>query len=992
MNSSPTRSSLLVRLPRMAGWQIALYLLALWILVWSLARVLGVSLAATGGGSAVPVTPWPLPLAIGLLTAAWLAAGFLFLFYGRQLAASVAALGKRSPAVRRSVWLVPGLLWAAAFLLHRLAAASDPSMADGPALVLLSWGLVLFLYLLKQAQPGARETSLPLGENSAAHRRPGWLASRKGRAAAKLGPVLVVTAVPLLLFAGTLFDRQVVVYGQDLFVLHYMFEGFVREALGAGRLPLWNPYIFSGSPALGHPQYLVFYPPQMLLRLLPLNLAISWAVALHVWLAGMGMLVLGRRLRLRPWIALTCALATMLNSGLLVRVYAGHVWLVYALAWFPLVWVLMMNSLETGHPMAMVGAAVGLALMLLTGHPTFPLYFLLFFALYCLYVCHGLWRKGAAWKELGAVTMRFLIPVVAALGLSAIQIGPSLVVARQVSVGSGYDLGRANALALSVGDLLGAVIPAHYQDPMKWALYWEEVPYLGILFLLLLPMACGVRGRASLARFLSGVVVLSLAISFGNAVGVFSVLYRILPGFSVARIPPRAFVMAIPAVVLLGGLALEALSTRAADTRTVTRGTRVYFGCSSLVLGGALGSWLSTNYDFADGLSPATLASLLVFIVSLALVLFPVLCVTLLPRAKNRLQELTSFGTMAVIGCLVGALWVPSEPITINLFVLALLIGTNTLLITYLHRYGSAAFVVLSLMAVLCFDLGVFSFPHIIAEPSPTFFENERVVLQDADTGSQERVMSLTGFPNQYMLGHVSNVDGYNTGILAGYDAFLRGVSRNPSFSTSRLLAEDTTVDLRALDFLGVRYIVSGERLDESRLQLATVQDQFYLYSNPGALPRAFMVYDLQVVDTDGAALERLAAAGFDYARSAVVSQEPGLEAKPGGEARVSIGRQEPASGDLSMTVWTSEPGLLVTSEPYFSERRVWVDNEPAELIRANVAFSAVPLPAGSHSVEIRYVPASLAIGGAITALTMLACLCAAVCPGISRARARGRG
>jgi uncharacterized membrane protein YfhO len=58
-------------------------------------------------------------------------------------------------------------------------------------------------------------------------------------------------------------------------------------------------------------------------------------------------------------------------------------------------------------------------------------------------------------------------------------------------------------------------------------------------------------------------------------------------------------------------------------------------------------------------------------------------------------------------------------------------------------------------------------------------------------------------------------------------------------------------------------------------------------------------------------------------------------------------------------------------SEPYYRERRAFVDGERVSPVLANVAFMAVPVPAGIHRVELRLVPTTLYAGAVTSAATL---------------------
>ena len=55
--------------------------------------------------------------------------------------------------------------------------------------------------------------------------------------------------------------------------------------------------------------------------------------------------------------------------------------------------------------------------------------------------------------------------------------------------------------------------------------------------------------------------------------------------------------------------------------------------------------------------------------------------------------------------------------------------------------------------------------------------------------------------------------------------------------------------------------------------------------------------------------------------------------------------------------------GFVVFAEPFYPGWRVSVDGRRVPILRANMAFSAVMLPPGTHLIERRYVPLSLIVG-----------------------------
>lgn len=69
----------------------------------------------------------------------------------------------------------------------------------------------------------------------------------------------------------------------------------------------------------------------------------------------------------------------------------------------------------------------------------------------------------------------------------------------------------------------------------------------------------------------------------------------------------------------------------------------------------------------------------------------------------------------------------------------------------------------------------------------------------------------------------------------------------------------------------------------------------------------------------------------------------------------------------VEMTVKLESPGFLVLADTYHRGWTATVDGQPAELIRANRAMRAVPVPAGEHVVVMRYFSMPFAVGAALS-------------------------
>lgn len=89
----------------------------------------------------------------------------------------------------------------------------------------------------------------------------------------------------------------------------------------------------------------------------------------------------------------------------------------------------------------------------------------------------------------------------------------------------------------------------------------------------------------------------------------------------------------------------------------------------------------------------------------------------------------------------------------------------------------------------------------------------------------------------------------------------------------------------------------------------------------------------------------------------------------PGATGRADVTKHEPNRLDIHTA--SSGPGILVVSENYFPGWRVYVDGQPAQLLRVNYNLRGVLLPQGEHAVSFVYRPWSVLIGVIVSLLTL---------------------
>ena len=110
-----------------------------------------------------------------------------------------------------------------------------------------------------------------------------------------------------------------------------------RSVMRDHEFPFWRDTILGGQPFAANPLNKTAYPLQWLALILPPALHINVMIALHLLIAGVGMWLLMRSLGLGVWSAGVSVIAYVLSPRMVAHTGAGHIDIVYAMAWLPCV-------------------------------------------------------------------------------------------------------------------------------------------------------------------------------------------------------------------------------------------------------------------------------------------------------------------------------------------------------------------------------------------------------------------------------------------------------------------------------------------------------------------------------------------------------------------------------------------------------------------------------------------------------------------------------
>ncbi len=401
-------------------------------------------------------------------------------------------------------------------------------------------------------------------------------------------PVAFLLVAGLFLWPVVLHPAEIPVRpgGQetDLLLSHLPNAAYLRWALARfGQWPLWNTQILAGQPFAANPLTGLWYFPNLLLLLpfVPLTVLLNGLFTLHVAWAGYGTFRLLRAEGLLLGPAFLGGLAFAGTPKLIAHLAAGHILLVFAIAWTP--WLLLAVRALAVRPGLRPAALVGVVLAtMFLADVRWPAY------AGWLAGAYGLATVAAARRTPGPLrpALTTLVwstgaAVVFFLLLSAVLLIPLAELVRY-SGRTALTLDEAAIYSLPPWPyVLGLAIPLR-------GVIHEWVTYVGLAPLGL--AIIGVRRRP----FWAAAAVIAGLFALGTNSFLFPLIFRWLPGVSLLRVPSRAWFIVAFGVCLLAAHGWQTLSGRWRDTLGLQRYARLGLPVLLLVISLDL-LWMNTS-------------------------------------------------------------------------------------------------------------------------------------------------------------------------------------------------------------------------------------------------------------------------------------------------------------------------------------------------------------------------------------------------------------
>ncbi len=723
---------------------------------------------------------------------------------------------------------------------------------------------------------------------------------------------LLLGAFIFVMFPDVLLGSRTFTF-RDFGLYGYPIAFYHREAFWRGEIPLWNPLSNCGIPFLAEWSTLALYPFSLFYLLLPLSWSLGVFCLLHLFLGGMGMYWLAERWTGNRLAAAVAGVAFAFHGFMLSCLIWPHY--MVSMAWMPFVLLAVPRAWEEGGRW-IVWAALAGSMQMLAGPPE------VLVATWGLIA--GLWFGQLLFEtpSRGAMFLRAAAVVALITGLCAPQIFPFLDFLAHSQRDRNFGSTSWSMPGTGWANLL---VPILFQQRTSAGVYMQPEQgiatsyYAGIGVLLLAVMALWWR-RRWWCWFFAVAAVGCLTLAMGEHGYAFLAVQRLFPQIGFMRYPIK---LVIPLTLIFPLMAAWALAAfRQADTITQQRRLKIASGFAVLLLAliGFL-LWFSRAYPRNDEPWIDTAWN---GVARGVMLLITMLILFLLARARDRKRQMALGYALVVIVWADLATHTPSQNPTVERSV---------------------------------YDPGLQTIQAL--NPKPAIGESRLLLSLRTIMSLHEHILTnafegylchrLAQFDNVNFYEHVPKVDGF-------YSLYLREeeqvrYSLYPSTNTYRA---------PMADFLSVSQITAPTNYFafEARtnfMPMATA-GQFPVFFDPTNTLAAMMQPNWSPRDVVFLRPEERAWVTVTNRTSATVIASNWTAHR------------------VSLEVEARQPSIVVLSQAHYHPWKATVNGAATPVLRANLAFQAVQVPAGRSSVVLTYQDRLFRIGSILSILSMLIC------------------
>jgi hypothetical protein len=712
----------------------------------------------------------------------------------------------------------------------------------------------------------------------------------------------------------------------------YAFFRFLASSIHAGVSPFWNPYHYGGHPSVADPQSLIFAPLFVLWALIdptPSLRTFDLIVFAHLLIGGLAMAVIGWRAAWPLPAIVLAAVLFMFGGAAAGRLQHTGMIIVYGL--FPPALLLLQLALERRSLVSAIGfGAVASALALGRNQVSM----LICFTLAAMVVgeivtaqrpLHYLRERAAVLFTMAVVGFALCaVPFLLTIQFAALSNRPSLTLEIALK-GSLYP---AHLAQLMVANVYGvqdyfwgpgpSTVPATaYTDDSFNYMFVGFVPIVLLLWLGILGGGAFRRGRMLIAA----IALVALLYALGRYTPLFALAFEWVPGIDKFRRPVDANFVLVAMLALICGHLLSDYVRAGAPRLHIVASAVIAAGVAALLAWAVI---FSAQQGYGMEAFTAVLEAVAIALVAIALLAF-----ARTPRAR-----LIAASVVALIA--IGDLLWWNVAFRLN------------------------------------------AEPHsgyaVLEAPKPADAEVldliERLVHERQVLGERPRVEIIgMGGPwqNLAVVRGLEATNGYNPLRIGFYDRLVSPGEGNWLLELRDFPASFDNYDCALARALGLEFVVLNRPIEQvphlARRPVADVLQagpDVWIYRLRNPAPRLKFSRRVQIADADG-----ITANG-----QLLVSPSPDRVLIDDDTLPSGVYPAEASAGRARIVSWRADRveietdsdlgGMLALHDTYYPGWIAEIDGTRAPILRADVLFRGVEVPAGSHRVVFRFAPFGL--------------------------------
>jgi hypothetical protein len=704
----------------------------------------------------------------------------------------------------------------------------------------------------------------------------------------------------------------------DVITQIYPWKLLTIDTWRSGKVPLWNPYSFSGTGNAANYQSAVFTPFNLLFFIFNFTDAWSWIILLQPLLAGLFMYIFLKTLNRSDPAALLGSIGFMFCGFLTTWMAYGT--LGYAILWLPLILTGIVRQNKRIHWLNGILISLGIAMSLVAGHFQISLYVIIFSTLFIIF-------EFLMSKQVKAILFSFVYLV-----LGIFIVSPQLILTYGSYVASVRSGSFIKGEVIPWKYIVTFLSPDYYGNPVTrndwFGHYAEWASYIGIIPLILSVYAC-LKSLKGFKKFFLAAVILAICLSYQTPLTdlLFAAKIPVLSTSAASRI-------IVIASFFMAALAAYGLDDICQDIRSKNKS--IFLKESLLFIGILVILWFLVYVVHILPIDKLIVAKRNLYLpTALTLLSISIIFIAFIKR-----KYFLIFVTLLLIICAFdsyryAAKWLPFEPKEY--------IYPQTKMLTYLENIVGQNRVFGNFGGEMALP---FKFP------------------------------SVEGYDAMYQARYGIFASSLNDGNLGSSPRSTVNFDRNGLYTLSALQLLGTKYFMHRISDGRNIWAFPVWQYSPDTMKSIYRDETYELFEYTKTYPRAFLASNYLIENTDSGIINNLFKSDINRRETLILEEKPNIKPESG-DGEVSI--KSYTENEVIIETNSKVAKLLFLSDVFDPGWQVYIDKQESRIYRADFDFRAVSLNPGRHIVIFSYEPSGFRMGLIISGISFLIILGATI-------------